>query len=108
MVLGRVRVAVPSVVCTGIEQEEGHVGHAAVVSALADEVDGVGADLRGAVPGHWTGRAAQSYQRSAANLATGVGVYAARIRGLARMLHQHEREAAAIRAALAAGGSVAV
>lgn len=84
------------------------MGHAAAVSAVADEVEEVGADLRGAVPGHWTGRAAQSYQRSAANLAAGVGVYAARMRGLARLLHQHEREVAAVRVALAGGGSVAV
>ncbi|WP_156253461.1 hypothetical protein [Pseudactinotalea terrae] len=84
------------------------MGQAAVVSALADEVEEVAGELRRAVPGHWTGRAAQSYQRSAANLATGVGVHAARMRGLARLLHQHEQEAAAIRTALAGGGSVAV
>jgi uncharacterized protein YukE len=100
-------VLVPNVGALDIEQEEEQVGHAAVVAAVADEAEEVGMDLRVAVPGHWTGRAAESYQRSATNLATGVGRYAERVRGVARLLHQHEQEAAAIRTALA-GGPVAV
>lgn len=84
------------------------MAHAAVVSAVGQEVEGVQADLLVAVPDHWTGKAAGSYQRKATNLATGLGAYAARIRGLAALVHRHEQEAAAIRTALAAGGTVAV
>ena len=82
--------------------------HAAVVSALAEQVEEVAADLRVAVPEHWTGRAAESYQRSATNLTTGLGAYAARIHGLARLINRHEQEAAAIRSALSGAGMTAV
>jgi hypothetical protein len=84
------------------------MGHAAVVSAVAGDVEEVAFDLGRAVPGHWSGRAAQRYQRSAANLTTGLDTHAARIRGLAGLVHQHEQEAAAIRAALMGGGMAAV
>ena len=84
------------------------MGHAAVVSAAADRVEEVAGELRSAIPDHWRGRGADGYRTSAANLATGVGLYADRARGLARLVHQHEVEAAAIRAALAPGGTTAV
>lgn len=84
------------------------MGHAAVVSALAGHVEEIQAELQVAVPDHWTGRAAGRYQRTATNLATGLGAYAGRIRGLAGLVHRHEQEAAAVRAALATGGAVAV
>lgn len=84
------------------------MAHAAVVSALAERIEESGADLRVAVPEHWRGRAAQSYQRRAMGLASGLAVYATRIHGLAGLVHRHEQEAAAIRAALAAGGMAAV
>lgn len=84
------------------------MGHAAVVSAVAGDIEEVAADLGTAVPEHWTGRAAQTYQRSATNLATGLGAYAGRIGGLAGLVHRHEQEAAAIRTALAGGGMAAV
>ncbi|WP_420113588.1 hypothetical protein [Pseudactinotalea sp.] len=84
------------------------MAHAAVVSAVAGEVEGVQADLQTAVPDHWTGRAAGVYQTTARNLATGLGAYAVRIRGLAALIHRHERELVAIRTALSGGGNVAV
>jgi len=84
------------------------MGHAAVVSAVAGQVEEVSADVRVAVPEHWSGRAAQQYQRVATNVATGLGMYGERLHGLARLVHRHEQEAAAIRAALSGGGMVAV
>ncbi|GAB2609558.1 hypothetical protein [Pseudactinotalea suaedae] len=84
------------------------MGHAAVVSVVAGQVEEVSAALRGAVPEHWTGRAAHRYQQSATNLAAGLGMYGERIRGVARLVHRHEQEAAAVRAALAGGGMAAV
>lgn len=84
------------------------MGQAAMVSAWAERVEEVAAGARTAVPEHWTGRAALRYQSAAAGIAAGLGLHAARLRGLAQLVHQHEREAAAIRTALAGGGSVAV
>lgn len=98
----------PSVLIRDEREREVGMGHAAVISALAGEVEEVAADLRVAVPEHWTGKGAESYQRNAINLTTGMGVYAARLHGLAGLVHQHEQEAAAIRSALANGGMVAV
>lgn len=84
------------------------MGNAALVSAVADAVQPIARELRLAVPDHWTGKAAAGYQRTADNLATGLGRYETRVRGLASLIHLHEQELAAVRAALSAGGQVAV
>lgn len=84
------------------------MGQAAALWAAAGEIEDTAGRLRDAVPEHWTGRAAEQYQRSASNLATGLDVLEARVGSLASRLHLQESEVAAVRAALATGAMVAV
>lgn len=84
------------------------MGLAAQVSAAAGEIEAVAAETRGAVPQDWTGRAAQTYQRTATNLASALVGIGSSAHGAAALLHQHERELVAVRTALGANGTVAV
>lgn len=84
------------------------MGQAAALWAAVGEIEVAAARLRAAVPEHWTGRAAQEYQRTATNAATGLDLLGARTGRLASRLHAHETEVASVRAALATGGPVAV
>jgi len=84
------------------------MGQAAALWTAANEIEAAAAQLQAVVPEHWTGRAADQYQRTAANLATGLDHLDGRVGQLAARLHAHESEVAAVRAALATGGMVAV
>lgn len=84
------------------------MGHAATMSAAAAEVEALVAEIAAAVPAHWTGRAAEAYQRSTQHASAALAVAAAGARGAAARIHVHEVELAAVRAALGAGGTAAV
>jgi len=84
------------------------MGQAASLWAAAGEIDELVTRLREAVPQHWSGQAASRYQLTTTNLATGLVVYAERMRALAAQVHAHELEVTSVRIALATGAMVPV
>lgn len=84
------------------------MGGAMQVAAAAAELDAVAAVMPAAIPLHWSGKAAEGYQLTASNLARSLATLAATAHESAALARQHEVESAAISAALASGGLVAV
>jgi hypothetical protein len=84
------------------------MGAAMQVAVAAAALDDVAAAAPVTIPAHWSGRAAQGYQRTASNLARSLAALAAAAHESAALTRQHEIESAAVSAALASGGLVAV